>query len=156
MRSLRAAFSAMALVYAVACGGGISPATPGGGSSSNDSGADTSPAPTADAAPPTADVAPQTVDAGVDSSAPPLLPADGGIDAASFPDATFICDFQPCSVYTEFCGHIPVGKSGPICMLLPAECLADRTCACLLDAGLVTAIGPCTVGDAGELIITVP
>jgi hypothetical protein len=73
----------------------------------------------------------------------------------SFPDATFICDFDPCSVYTDFCGLVPVGMSGPICMPLPAPCLADRTSACLLDAGLGTAEGPCAVGDAGELIINV-
>jgi hypothetical protein len=152
MRALRIAFSAMALVYPAACGGGISPATPDGGLSSIDSGAETSPATTDGAPPLTDDAGPPSVDLGVDSSAPTL--SGGGIDAASFPDATFICDFHACSVYTEFCGMIPVGMSGPICEPLPGQCLADRTCACLLDAGLAVTFGPCTVGDAGELIIT--
>jgi hypothetical protein len=153
MRALRIAFSAMALVYPVACGGGTSPGTPGGGSSAIDAGADTSPATTDGAAQPTDDAGSPPVDLGVDSSAPLLV--DGGIDAAAFPDATFVCDFHACSVYTEFCGIIPVGMSGPICYPLPGQCLADRTCGCLLEAGTGVTFGPCTVGDAGELIITV-
>jgi hypothetical protein len=146
MHTIRTAFWAMAIVSQLACGGGTSSATPGGGDGSIDSGADTAPAQIADAAQP-------IVDAGIDSNAAPFT--DGEIDAASFPDATFTCDFHACSVYTEFCGIIPVGMSGPICVSLPQECLADRTCPCLLDAGLTTTqLGTCIVGDAGQLIMT--
>jgi hypothetical protein len=93
------------------------------------------PTPDASSADATVDVGVQFGEAGV---------SDAGIDAP--PDGSVACGSGDvwCDPVTQYCSV--TGHGSGFCVLLPSQCLDDRTCECLADAGV---LGTCEILDGG-------
>jgi hypothetical protein len=104
------------------------------------------------AAPPDA-----SVDATTDAlgDANPFAAADVAADVSGPPDGSVRCALGNvfCDPATQYCratGLVPPGNGA--CVALPSPCLADKTCACLADAGTPTC-NDCALGDSGLLYV---
>lgn len=68
--------------------------------------------------------------------------------------ATFACGEIDCTLTNEYCEVLHPGIPGPLtysCNALPAACVADPTCTCLTDEGVVGPGTQCTELKAGGL-----
>ena len=95
------------------------------------------------------------LDASADAAVPDVVIGEDG--ELPPPDGSVRCGIGWNSVWcdprTEYCQETGLTQIDPLsgtCLPLPSPCLSDRTCACLVDAGV--AVCPCVLEDSGILL----